>query len=219
MQLKAVAFDLDGTLYPNSSLYIRSVPLLFKYPRLFMHFGRVRSAIRKIRPIEDFYALQAELFSKELEITVDEAAGIIQDVIYPSWRNVLKQMKLFPGVRLVIEDLKRRGVKLGVLSDFPVKEKLKFLHIDGVWDYEYSSEEVGYLKPNPEPFHHMAEALGCTPENIIYVGNHYDYDIVGASDAGMKTAYLSKRKNNPLPDITFSKYTDFIPKLKSLNFL
>jgi putative hydrolase of the HAD superfamily len=219
MQLKAVAFDLDGTLYPNSSLYMRAVPLFFKNPLLIAAFGRIRRELRLITPINDFYALQRELLAKELKITEEKAAKIIEEIIYPTWQSVLKQTKLYSGVRLVIEDLKRQGLKLGVLSDFPVQKKLRFLHIDGVWDYEYSTEEVGYLKPNSEPFYHMAESLHVAPEDIIYVGNNYELDMVGASKAGLKTAYLSRRKGVPLPDIIFSRYSDLIPKMKSQGFL
>ncbi len=219
MQLKAVAFDLDGTLYPNSILYMRVIPLFFRYPRIFSLFGKVRRKIRKIRPIDDFYTLQAEMFAREMGIPVDESKKMIDTIIYPTWAEILGEADLYAGVREVFEELQGRGMKLGVLSDFPVPKKLELLKIDGIWDYAYSSEEVGYLKPNPEPFEHLTESLALPPGEVLYVGNNFDYDIVGAANIGMKTAYLSRRKKDPLPDITFSKYSELVPKLKRANFL
>lgn len=219
MQLKAVAFDLDGTLYPNSVLYIRVIPLFFKHPRLFTRFGRVRRKIRKVRPIDDFYTLQAEMFAREMGIGVEESERMIREIIYPTWETILGEADLFPGVRDVFDELRNMGLKIAVLSDFPVPRKLELLKISGIWDYAYSSEEVGYLKPNPEPFEHMAESLLADPGQILYVGNNFDYDVVGAANVGMKTAYLSRRKKNILPDISFSAYPELIPKMKTANFL
>ena len=219
MQLQAVAFDLDGTLYPNSVLYMRVIPLFFRYPRIFTRFGRVRRKIRKFRPIEDFYTLQAELFAEEMDISLSKSREMIEKIIYPTWEEILGETDLYSGVREVFETLRSMGLKLGVLSDFPVPKKLELLKIDGIWDYAYSSEEVGYLKPNPEPFTHLADCLSLAPEDVLYVGNNYEYDIVGASKVGMKTAYLSSKRKNPLPDISFSKYSELVPKMKTANFL
>lgn len=219
MQLKAVAFDLDGTLYPNSVLYLRVIPLFLRHPRIFRRFGWVRRKIRKIRPIDDFYALQADLFAKVMGIDVQSSKKMIEEIIYPTWESILGEADLFPGVRDVFAELDAMGLKRGVLSDFPVQRKLELLHITEKWDYAYSSEQVGYLKPNPEPFYHLSEALSLEPAEILYVGNHFEYDMVGASQTGMKTAYLSRRKRSELPDITFSSYEELIPKLKSANFL
>ncbi len=219
MQLKAVAFDLDGTLYPNSILYFRVIPLFLRHPVIFRRFGRVRRQIRKIRPIEDFYTLQAEMFAKEMKIDNTTAKKMIREIIYPTWEAILGEADLFPGVRETLDELRNMGIKLGILSDFPVQKKLELLNVQVDWDYAYSSEEVGYLKPNPEPFCHLAESLSLDPASIIYVGNHFEYDITGASKVGMKTAYLHKTETSTLPDITFYDYTEFIPKLKTANFL
>ena len=45
--ISAVAFDLDGTLYPNYSLYIRLLPFLFRHPQLIAALGKARQIIRR----------------------------------------------------------------------------------------------------------------------------------------------------------------------------
>ena len=57
-----------------------------------------------------------------------------------------------------------------------------------------------------------AEKLGVKPEEILYVGNSIKYDVMGARNYGMKTAYLLKgfRKifniKCSLADISFKNY-------------
>lgn len=210
MQIEAVVFDVDGTLYPNRLMYIKSVSFFLSYPRFTVHFGKIRGKIRTIRPIEDFQALQIELLSESMNITPARAERFIQDVMYTQWEKCLEGMPTYPGVASVMKTLKGSGQKIGVLSDFPIGRKLAYLGLDGLVDLAASAEESGYLKPNPEPFRHVNEALGVKPERTLYVGNNYDFDIIGASAAGMRTAHLAKReRKNSVADFTFHDYGDF----------
>ncbi len=209
MVIKAVAFDVDGTLYPNSSMYLYSIPEAIRHPLFLYKFSRVRKKIRGIRPIDDFRALQARIMSESLRIPEAEAAALIETIVYRRWELILKKVRLYKGVREIIAYLKGRRFKLGVLSDFPVKRKLNLLGLDGHWDCAFSSEETGYLKPNPEPFYRLSQCLDTEPEHILYIGNSYRYDVVGAGNAGLKTAHLTAKSIKESPaDVSFKKYDD-----------
>ena len=45
--IDAVAFDIDGTLYPNSALYRRMIPFFLTNVRFMLAFGEVRREIRR----------------------------------------------------------------------------------------------------------------------------------------------------------------------------
>jgi putative hydrolase of the HAD superfamily len=220
MKLQPVAFDLDGTLYPNSKLFLRAVPYFLTNLRLTINFGKVREEIRNMRPIDDFYVLQSELLAEKMGITVARASHLIISVVYGAWKDVMRGISPFPGVKEMLAELKRRKIKLAVLSDFPVDEKLKILGLEGYWDYANSSEKVGYLKPNPEPFYHVANSLEIDPELIMFVGNSFEWDIRGAMQIGMKTAHFSRKApRGSQADITFSDFRGLIDRLKDSNFL
>jgi putative hydrolase of the HAD superfamily len=103
--------------------------------------------------------------------------------------------------------LHSHGYALGVLSDFPVGDKLAHLNLPQIWNCVISSEETGYLKPQPEPFLFLASSLGTTPDRVLYVGNNYTYDILGASKVGMKTAHLARDADiDTVADIVFNDY-------------
>jgi putative hydrolase of the HAD superfamily len=98
---------------------------------------------------------------------------------------------------------------LALLSDFPPETKLKNLGLAGCWDAVLCSEKIGALKPALRPFTELAQALGCPPEQVLYVGNSRLYDAAGARRAGMKTALVThwfacSGKNKA--DFTFHSY-------------
>ncbi len=209
MEIKAVGFDIDGTLYRNMMMYICSTPSFIKHPVLVSHFSKARKEIRNIRPIDDFRKVQTSLISASMGIPEDRVEAMIEKRLYKDWEETFKCIRPVKGVRQTLEKIKELGLGLGALSDFPVQNKLKYLGLDGYWDCEFTSEETGYLKPHPESFLLLAERLGVKPEEILYVGNSYSKDVEGAAAVGMKTAHFSlKKKDNSIADITFGRYSE-----------
>jgi putative hydrolase of the HAD superfamily len=207
MDIQAVAFDLDGTLYPNYKMYLRSVPFFVAHPRLVRHFGKIRRVIRTVRPIYNFRWLQAELLAGSLRISTAQAAELIERNIYGRWEETFRKISAYVGAREALQTLRAEGLRLAVISDFPVHRKLKYLGLDDLFDCAFSSEEIGYLKPNPEPFLSLAQRLSLPPDQIMYVGNNYKYDILGAREVGMRSAHLSrKRMIDSKADLTFTNY-------------
>lgn len=207
MRYKAVAFDVDGTLYPNASMYLNSIPFVLSRLRFMRAYARVRSEIRRRRPIDDFSALEARMLGDELGITPAEARDRIAREIYGRWERVLDRVRLYPGVRECVERIRASGRSVAVSSDFPVEAKLRRIGMDGLFSCRLWTEESGYLKPHPEPFHMLAECLGEAPADILYVGNSYEYDIVGAKNAGLHAAHLTQKPiAGTVADFTFREY-------------
>jgi putative hydrolase of the HAD superfamily len=207
MTISAVAFDLDGTLYSDRSVYIRSVPLFLRHPRFIAAFNRMRKDIRKLPRIDDLRLKQAEMVASELRIPVGAASDLIERIIYGEWERYYDRIRPFPHVREMLDRLKRDGLKLVLLSDFPVEAKLRFLQLENVWDYRVSSDTAHHLKPHPAPFTLIRDAIGEPFERILYVGDRYRYDIVGAKGVGMLAAHFTRKKiKSSIADITFSDY-------------
>jgi putative hydrolase of the HAD superfamily len=83
-----------------------------------------------------------------------------------------------------------------------------------LWDAELCSEAAGALKPASAGFNALAAGLGVPADQILYVGNSYRFDVLGAAAAGMKTALRvnripQTRRFTPVqPDILFTNYPD-----------
>lgn len=206
MILRAIAFDIDGTLYPNWVMHLRSIPFFLSRPRLIWNFGRVRKDIRKQESITDFYQRQAEMLAERMRWTPEKAREVINRDFYGSWEKIFVQMKTFPGVRESLDAFREKGLKLAAMSDFPPGNKLSYLGLENLWDVIFSSQDTGYLKPHAQPFLETAKRLGEKPENILYVGNSYPYDVEGARAAGMVTAHIGKPRQKDPADFEFRHY-------------
>jgi putative hydrolase of the HAD superfamily len=217
MKIKAVAFDIDGTLYPYYLMYFYSIPIFIRYPRFIYNFSRVRKSIRKLNKIDDFHKTQAELLAEKLKDSPARVYRKLEDIIYTKWEKIFKWVKLYSGVRETLRILKRKNLKLAALSDFPVQNKLRYLGLEGYWDCAFSSEEISYLKPHPISFRILSEKLNIEPEEILYVGDTYLYDIIGAYNAGFKTAFLtSDLRKRKYADFQFRNYRIFNEKIFEL---
>lgn len=207
MQIRAVAFDIDGTLYSNRMMYLHSIPSFISRPLLVYHFGKVRKQIRKTSHEGGYREAQARLLSRSMGITSEKAAALVDRHLYSLWERSFRGIRPLSGVRDTLLFFKNRGLPLAALSDFPVQKKLEYLGLDDLMDIAFCSEETGRLKPDPAPFKRLVHDLGVRPEQILYVGNSYRYDIEGASAAGLRTAYYT---NNPgkkgIADFAFSRY-------------
>jgi len=207
MQIHAVAFDVDGTLYSNAVMYLRSLPFALGRARLLAAYRHVRREVRRMRPVADPRALEAELLASRLAIPVQEARRRIEDEILGRWEEVLDHVRPYRHVDECIAALRSRGLKLGVSSDFPVESKLARLGLSGRFDCALWSESSGYLKPNPEPFAALAACLKVAPAHLLYVGNSYAYDVLGAHRFGMRTAHFARRPARAtVADLTFRDY-------------
>lgn len=191
MSIKAVIFDLDGTLYDNSkiakSIIIRSLLNL-----------RILSSERKCRHkmAGNFYGSDGqtypELFKRMSEMagcTPAKAEKWFWDTYMPLQVKVLKQTcHRKPWVDATLSELKASGIKVACFSDYGmVKEKLEALGIDcGQFDFIADAPSLGGLKPCKEGFLAVAKELGVSPEDALVVGDREDTDGVGAKLSGMQ---------------------------------
>jgi putative hydrolase of the HAD superfamily len=210
--IDAVAFDLDGTLYPNIEFYSRLVPFVLKEHKLLMAMGKARDVLRDEEHKGHFYDHQARIMA---EILKDDPASIkdkTEKLIYRGWEPIFKKVKLYSHVHETLKACKEAGFKLGLLSDFPLEQKIDYLDIRGYWDVILCSEEVNHLKPDPAPFLKLSEQLSVPPQRILYVGNSISYDIIGAKGVGMKTALVKSiaktilSKKDGGADFVFTNY-------------
>ena len=207
LKFSAVAFDLDGTLYPDLYLFVRLVPFLIKDHRLLMAMNKARIQLRQTGLYEgDFYRLQARIMGEILNEEPETVRERTEHLIYRGWEPFFKKISLFPHVRETLDAFRKAGIKMGLLSDFPPEIKLKNLNISEYWDVVLCSEHTGRLKPDKKPFLDLAALMGMPPGEILYVGNSVPYDVKGARSMGMKAAHIRPRWKKYLP----AREVDFI---------
>lgn len=214
--IKAIAFDIDGTVYPSYSLNIRLIPYVIRHLRFYLHYYKIRKILHRTAPLPDFYEYQARLLSDELGCPKEEAKKMIQDIVYDGLKVYFKKIKPFKNVGEAFKIMRQEGFKLAFLSDFPPEQKGDVWGLAKFCDVVAGSEEIGALKPSKFTFGVLSMNLGIPPEQILYVGNSIKCDLIGARNAGMKTAIIAGRlkrifnKKLKMADIVFSNYRQFI---------
>jgi len=98
-------------------------------------------------------------------------------------------------VRPLWEGLRKRGVRVGVLSNtiWPREYHRGVFERDGVLDLidaDIYSSELDWTKPHPEAFRAAAAALGVDPSETVYVGDRPFEDIHGSQLAGMRAIWV-----------------------------
>lgn len=210
--IKAIAFDIDGTLYPNYQLYFRILPYFLKNIKFFLSYNKTRKVLHRTAPLSDFYEYQARLLSEQIDIPKNEARQKINEIVYDGIKPYFNNVKPFKYIEETFVAFKNAGLKLAILSDFPPEQKGDIWGLAKYCDLILGSEACGALKPSKYPFGILANKLNLSPAEILYVGNSIRSDVLGANAAGMKTAYIMSamrtifNKKLPQADISFKNY-------------
>jgi len=222
MRFEAVAFDLDGTLYPDSRLYRCALPYVLSRAKEFSAFGQARRHMRllglglageggeKPKDGSEFRLAQAAFVAERLRLPNGEAAiPLVESSFYRGVEELFARVRPYEGVAAALDELARSGLRLALLSDLPPGRKLELMGLAGRFELALCSEASGALKPAREPFAMLAEALGLPPGRILYVGNVAKIDVAGAKEAGMATAIIS-RKPAPGADLRFRDWRKLV---------
>lgn len=216
-EIKAVAFDIDGTLYKELPFNIRVTPHFLINLRFFLNYNKVRKELRINKPdgfYDDFNKAQADLLAEKLKCSSEKAQAKLNKIVYSGLKKYYQKLKPYKGALDFIMHLKSEGIKVAVLSDFPPEQKGDLWGIKQHCDFLIGSEQTGALKPSPYVFSVLQKTIDIPPEQILYVGNHHKYDIEGSKKAGMKAAWIitpsKKRKGvtSDLADFIFTQYSE-----------
>lgn len=101
---------------------------------------------------------------------------------------------LFPDALPAIEELRRRGLRLGVISNFEswLKGMLRKLGIHDLFDVLAISGDLGWEKPDPRIFKWAMEEAGVGAETSVHVGDSPHFDAIPAAEVGMTGVLLDR---------------------------
>lgn len=203
--IRAVSFDLDGTLYDDARTRWRFLWAAFPRWRTLRVGRRVREELRG-RSFDDGTGLLAEearLCAERLERPVDAVRAQLSELFDVRLPRVLATVGPREETRALLHDLARRGVALAIVSDRgSIHAKLAALGLADVpWGALISADDVGVLKPSPRLFATAARALGVEPTELLHVGDREDTDGAGARAAGCPVAVLGSTALPRLGDV------------------
>ena len=204
--IRVITLDLDDTLWDVLPVILRAEAavnawLEEHYPRIPELWSREdvlglrrRVAGEHADRAHDFTFLRKRVVS-EMAVSAGYDPGISEDAfaVFDEHRNTLD---LFPDAGPALERLAVRYTLVAVTNG---NANLAKIGIDHLFDGFVSARTAGAAKPDPRIFSAAIAEGGATPSETLHVGDHPEHDIAGAQRAGMRSAWVN-RKRESWPD-------------------
>jgi len=140
----------------------------------------------------------------------DDHAGLMQRFFQRFWTR--DNWAVFPEVFAVLERLRRRGVRVGALSNAS-SDLVGFLDQLGLLrhlDFAVVSAVEGTKKPDQRIFQLALRRAGVTPEEAVHVGDMYIEDILGARNVGVRALLMERGARAMFPN--HAESTSLVPE-------
>jgi 2-phosphoglycolate phosphatase len=210
-RIDAVLFDLDGTL-------VDSIPLIA---------DTLRETLRERFPELRFSAAEIDaMIGPPLRATFarftadpDLIEAMIGRYRERYQETELKRVRIYPGAAETLAALKRRGVRLGlVTTKFTASAMPSLLHFDiaRLFDVIVGLETVKNHKPHPEP---VLKALAAFPYRQAVMVGDTEGDLIAGRAAGILTCAVGwSTKKDALaalrPDFWINDFAELIPAIE-----
>lgn len=177
--IKAILFDLDGTLIDSTDLILFSFNHVLK---TYLNKEVPEQEIRSLfgRPLH----YQMALFGGE-----DRADELVARYREHNLASHEEHLKPIEGVKETLEALKKKGYLLGIVTskkEDSARLGMKICQIEDYFDVFVFSDDVTIHKPEPQPVLYALEKLNIKPEEAVYVGDS-TYDMISGQRAGVET--------------------------------
>jgi len=229
-KIKAVVFDMDGTLYNQNFLRMLVMLKMFQQfvlmPKKFLdelkvikEFRKIQEELRESDSVSIDENSQIKLTADRLKLNFEDVMAIVKKWFYEIPLPLISICKR-KNVNKVFSELKSQGYLLGLYSDYPPVEKAGAVGIKDYLDSVVCSSDadVGKFKPAAKGFFRIAEKLKLNIDEIIYVGDRVSVDIKGAKNAGMIPLLIGKfnfGKKDYASCYSFGSITDIVNKLNT----
>ena len=217
LKVKAVLFDLDGTLWDRDRAFQQLTDAQHGVIPALADIARERYVARVVAldnyGMTDKRSVYAQVVS-EFGLPLNCADTLFQHFTsaYPSFCDP------FPDALPTLQWLRARDVKLGVVtngSSQMQQMKIEALGLVPLLDVILISEREGVRKPDPAIFHRALTRLGVDAGSAWFVGDHPEADIRGASEAGMTAVWRRSRGDAPHATHTIAMLDELIPLLST----
>lgn len=200
MKMKAVLFDLDGTLLNREQSLLSFIR--DQYRRFQEQVGQI--------PLEQYVQRFVELDQnghvwkdRVYQQLVGESSIALSmwRLLYEDYVNHFHQSSVpFPNLIKTLDALKGEKLQLGLITngwgEFQMRT-IRALGIEDYFDCILISEWEGIKKPDPLIFHRALERLGRTADECLILGDHPLQDIQAARSVGIRGVW---KRNSLWPE-------------------
>jgi phosphoglycolate phosphatase len=182
--LKAVLFDLDGTLLDTAIDFTTVLNAMLTERQLApQSYDEVR------KRVSDGARAVVSLGFQKLQEDDAEFQELLKEFLDRYLAQLAVSTTLFPGMNEVLDHIETRGLKWGIVTNKPARFTMPLLAAMGL-DQRCATaicpDHVTDRKPHPEPIYLACKEIACLPAHAIYIGDHRR-DIDAGRNASMRT--------------------------------
>ncbi len=179
--IRAVFLDVGETVISESRIYAEWAEWL-GVPALTL-MAVLGGVIERREPHLRAFELLRPGFDLAKEEAAREAAGV---------PNTFDARDLYPDARPSLERLRASGFTVGLAGNQPARASAALKAMSLPVDVIVTSEGLGVEKPSPRFFELLAQAAALPADDVAYVGDRVDNDVVPAAAAGMFAVFLRR---------------------------
>ncbi|HEL1588319.1 TPA: HAD family hydrolase [Streptococcus suis] len=204
--MKALIFDVDDTLYDQIQPFERALERHIEVAReqiepLYLSFRRYADEVFEATAIgkmslKDSHIYRMKHALADFGYQVSDATALAIQIDYDYFQGQIELSPVFPEI---FSWCQAQGIAMGIITNGPYRHQLRKIRTMGLVDWfelehVLISGQVGITKPNPAIFQLMEERLGMSGEDICYLGDSFENDVVGAKAANWKAIWFNHRK-------------------------
>ena len=192
----AVLFDLDDTLIDRNRMF-RNWATDFMIAHSVSDETSIKDAIEDLVRFERRGATPRDEVFSHFVIKLEQAGQKIltKEIAQSYEKDYRRYTVVFDDTMDTLCALKNGGYRLGIITNGRTvlqSEKIKRAKLEPQMDIILVSEAVGYAKPDPRIFQLAAERLNYKPQNCLYVGDRFEWDIEGPLSAEMQACFYRR---------------------------
>ena len=194
--IKAIIFDAYGTLFDvNSAAEKCNDKIGDKWEGFADYWRTTQLEYTWLRSLMDRH----KNFWQVTEDSLDKSMKAFK--IDPSMRNELldlyKILSIFPEVKEVLQNLKKKDYKLAILSNgtpILLNELAKSNNLDNIFDDIFSIEEVGIYKPDSKVYDMPIKKYKIQKEEVAFLSAN-TWDVSGGGNYGYNSIWVNRNNN------------------------
>lgn len=168
-KIRAVMFDLDGTLLDTAPDFVAVVN------KLLQENNRPTLPDEKIRACVSNGARALVMMAFGIDDTHPEFPALRLRLLELYTQHIAVYTQPFPGIPDLLHKLAEHGIAWGIATNKPwvyTNPLMAQLNMQPAPASIICPEHVQQTKPHPESLMLAGQQLGCSPEQIIYIGDH-----------------------------------------------
>jgi putative hydrolase of the HAD superfamily len=215
--IKAVLFDLDNTLIDFTSFKKKAT---YAAAKAMVKAGLKANSKKLAKELLDYYygygiesddAFETFLRKEFKSVNYRVLAVAVNAYLHEKYVH----LKPYPHVPETLQKLRKKGLKLAVVSDglrLKAWMRLNAAGLDNYFDVVVTYDDTCKKKPHRYPFLAACKALKIKPNESIMVGDWPERDIEGAKALGMKTCWAKygTTAKNAHADYTIHNFTSLL---------